>query len=163
MKRCAMLAVLLLFSLSGCCFLNDFEEPAALVAREIGMELPRCTVIQAKDTHGGFLGDGDTLIILHFEGDARERLEKELAESWEALPLPQALYHAIYEHRNLVPIPKDSAEEGFPQITSGYWYFEDRQSESNDLSALHSRNSYNFTLVLYDRDTAKLYYIEVDT
>ncbi len=164
MKRCVALAVLLLFSLSGCCFfLNDFEEPAALVARETGMELPRCAVIQATDTHGGFLGDGDTLIILHFEGEARERLERELADAWEALPLPQSLYEVVYEHRNLVPIPTDSAEEGFPQITGGYWYFDDRQSESNDPAALLSRNSCNFTLALYDCDTARLYYIEVDT
>lgn len=167
MKRCAVLAVLLLFSLSGCCFfLNDFEEPAKLVAQGTGLELPRCAVIQATDTHGGFLGDGNTLIVLRFEGNAKERMEKELADSWEELPLPQALSQAVYACTNLVPVPADSVEEGFPQVTNGYWYFKDRHSESVDpaeSAALHSRNSYNFTLALYDCDTAKLYYIEVDT
>ena len=53
-----------------------------------------------------------------------------------------------------------------PQIQNGYYYFVDRQAESemqHSDAQLMERASLNFSIALYDVDTDTLYYIEVDT
>lgn len=48
-----------------------------------------------------------------------------------------------------------------PEIRSGYYRLIDRQSE-NDTDILE-RDSFNYTLAIYDADTKTLYFCEVDT
>ena len=59
------------------------------------------------------------------------------------------------------------AEEAYmPAIDNGYYMFKDRHSESKDSrddSELFDRNSYNFSIAIYDCDTDKMYYFEFDT
>ena len=61
-----------------------------------------------------------------------------------------------------------SAQEKYniPEIKDGYYYFLDRHQESTDekdSSKINERASYNFTLALYDNETKKIYYYELDT
>ena len=58
------------------------------------------------------------------------------------------------------------SEEQLPQIQNGYYYFVDRQAESemqHSDAQIMERASLNFSIALYDVDTDTLYYIEVDT
>lgn len=165
MKRLLAALLPLLLLLSGCCFfLNDWEEPKTVVERELGLTLEGSRVLQSTDTHGRFLGDGKTLIVLSFEESGAEQIRQQVAARWNAMPLSEPLYQAVYESDGLIPIPGDGEEAQFPRITDGYWYLEDRQGEDpSDGSELFSRASFNFTLAIYDCEDDTLYFIQVDT
>lgn len=52
----------------------------------------------------------------------------------------------------------------FHQIESGYYYLLDRHSESSDnIDAILNRNSYNFTLAIFDEKTNRLHLCVFDT
>ena len=58
-------------------------------SRALGVNLTDGHTVEEEDTHGGFLGDGDTTLILTFTGENRTALEEEIAgaDGWKALPL----------------------------------------------------------------------------
>ena len=131
-----------------------------------GFRTSAFTVIEEKDTHGGFLGDGTYYLIL----DCSERKEQatELIKDWKPLPLTENLQLIMYGgEKNGVGYAYDLAEEAhWPIINNGVYKFVDRHSEAVDKSDdtnLFNRYSYNFTIAVYDFDTDKLYYFEFDT
>lgn len=128
-----------------------------------GFSKKEFTVIDELDTHGGFHGDGTYYLIL----DCSENKEKALKKirDWEELPLSNNLdsvmYGGIsYNRHGLAEKAK------WPEIENGYYFFEDRHSESKDSaddSELFYRNSYNFSIAVYDTDNHIFYYFELDT
>lgn len=57
-------------------------------------------------------------------------------------------------------------EANMPKVEHGFYYFQDRHSKSTDSSSdveIFDRGSYNFSLAVYDSDTDRLYYFELDT
>ncbi|MBP1756976.1 MAG: hypothetical protein H6Q59_3374, partial [Firmicutes bacterium] len=121
------------------------------------------------DTHGGFLGDGCTYIEIQFSGDYTDTIENEFNENgkWRQLPLSKNLYKAVYgdeKYESLVDIDENISQ--IPEMSSGYYYFKDRHSESKDSSDdtyLFSRSSFNFDIILYDIDEHILYIFQLDT
>ena len=131
-----------------------------------GFRTSAFTVIEEKDTHGGFLGDGTYYLIL----DCSERKEQatELIKDWKPLPLTENLQLIMYGgEKNGVSYAYDLAEEAhWPIINNGVYKFVDRHSEAVDKSddaGLFERHSYNFSIAAYDLDTNILYYFEFDT
>ena len=129
----------------------------------LGVNLTDGHTVKEEDTHGGFLGDGDTTLILTFTGENRTDLEGEIAgaDGWKALPLTENLNRVVYEDYfgNLcADVPRD--------LTDGWYYFLDRHSEAEDPaddSGLFGRGSYNFTLAIYDKGSGVLSCYEMDT
>lgn len=125
------------------------------------------TVLMDEDTHGGFHGDGQTLVEILF--DDPEALAARLAENgdWQALPLTENLQTAVYGSATVGSLVWGWGEKDeLPAIENGYYYFYDRHSESKDPKSdreLFSRYSYNFTIALYDADSGHLYYYKLDT
>ena len=127
------------------------------------------TVVDEKDTHGGFHGDGDYYLIL----DCSEKAEqaKELIDGWKPLPLTENLQRimnmtcggvedGVYYSKTLTEIAH------WPIIENGVYKFIDRHSDAIDESDdtdLFNRYSYNFSIAVYDLDTDILYYFEFDT
>ena len=68
-------------------------------SRTLGVNLTDGHAVEEEDTHGGFLGDGDTTLILTFTGENRTALEKEIAgaDGWKALPLTENLERVVCE------------------------------------------------------------------
>ena len=131
-----------------------------------GFKTSAFTVIEEKDTHGGFLGDGTYYLIL----DCSEKREQatELIKDWKPLPLTENLQLIMYGgEKNGVSYAYDLAEEAhWPIINNGVYKFVDRHSEAVDKSDdtnLFNRYSYNFSVAVYDLDTNTLYYFEFDT
>lgn len=120
------------------------------------------SVVEEKDTHGGFHGDGTYSLAL--DCSLNKEVAMQMIKSWNAFPLSENLQTILYgsdAHSSLL-----AEETNIPEITNGYYYFCDRHSESRDASDdtdLFHRYSYNFTLMLYDSDTDRLYYVEFDT
>lgn len=124
------------------------------------------TVMAAEDSHGGFHGDGTAYVIL----DCSENREKaqNLVADWKELPLPENLNLMFYGgERDGIYYDFDLAQQAnMPKIAHGFYYFQDRHRKSSDSSGdaeIFDRGSYNFSLAVYDSDTDKLYYFELDT
>ena len=121
------------------------------------------TVVEENDTHGGFHGDGTYLLVL--DCSKKKELAMELVKGWKEFPLSENLNTVLYgsSTRGALLLKEEGS---IPIIMNGYYYFCDRNSESTDSgddTDLLSRNSYNFTLAIYDSDTNRFYYMEFDT
>lgn len=155
-----ILALCLLLCLIGAISLYGSREKEYFGFREKDF-----TIIQAEDSHGGFHGDGTAYAIL----DCSQNREKarELVAGWKELPLPENLSLTFYGgERDGMYYDFDLADQAnMPKVEHGFYCFQDRHSKSIDSSdaEIFDRGSYNFSLAVYDSDTGRLYYFELDT
>ncbi len=159
MKKIALLIVLcLIVSLSACSSNVSYQEQVNNIC---GLDITGST------SHGVFLGNG----ALTVEFDCTEISESVMQKmkDWEILPLSENLQLIMYGGtRNGVSYDGYNLAEryGIPEISNGCYFFLDRHSEAsnvNDVASLFDRGSFNFSLLLYDFDNAKLYFFEFDT
>ena len=126
-----------------------------------GLDISGSTIVSVEDTHGGFHGDGDLVVIF----DCAEIAESVAAQmtEWKPLPMTASLQNLLYGGG----IQTGIAEQvGIPEVTNGFYFFWDRHSESQDPtdeSKLNDRHSWNFTVLLYDAENVLLYLFELDT
>lgn len=156
--------ILILFM---CIFIVGCTEESSedYIARKTGLNLSSCAIEKNEDTHGGFHGDGEMLVILNCS-NANEELLNQI-NSWNSLPLTENLELIMYGgEKDGVSYGYEFATKiGIPKITNGYYHFINRDSEAlneNDDDILN-KYSFNFTLILYDNDNEKMYYYEIDT
>ena len=160
MKKLFIAAVLLSLSLSmTACGAKDPVSSALNIDASRGSEVSR------YDTHSGN-GDGVSCVILSFgENPILDQL-RDNAE-WKPFPLDetaQALVYGVTDGASRTgPFLTDAktGEPLVPEIQNGYYTLIDRHRET-DTELLH-RNSFNFTMGLYDADTNTLYFCEMDT
>lgn len=171
-KRIPLLLLILL--LCGCAKEAD---PIARVSERLGTDASEFVVSTYYDTHGGFHGDGETVIIMSLTPEQEAQLLKNTQNGFcrYDLPFSQPISIALYGgymdrggtnyyHGSL--FNTESGEPIVPQISNGFYLFYDRHSESTDPSndsRLHYRGSWNFDLAVYDADTRTLYYLVLDT
>lgn len=147
-----LLLIIFLIPLSGCS-INKKND----IGKTINLDMKSCNIIEQKDTHGGFLGDGDYYAKIKCNNFS-------LTSEWNELPLSNNIKeimnmeqcddkgcHNVYDKYNI------------PNISNGYYYFIDRYNMSHDDTDLNSRGSYNFSLAIYDINTNFIYYYELDT
>jgi len=154
-------ALLLALLLTGC-GKNARASQALEIADTLGIR--ESSLLTLEDSHGGFHGDGETFVVFQAPGFRP-------GEDWQEFPLPETLSIALWggmsgdmQWGSL--LTGDSGEPLMPQLENGYYYFHDRHSESTDSrdpSGLLNRNSFNFTLAVYDADSQTVYYFEKDT
>ena len=138
------------------------KELLQTVSDVLGIDVTDASVTAFADTHGGFHGDGETVIQLYLSDSTAANIEKIAAgeAGWHDLPMPDEVQklRCFFED--------DSGQLMLPVVREGLYYFCDRHSQSTDpfdFTAIHSRASYNFTLAVYDREAQLLYYLELDT
>ncbi len=165
MKKLALLiALCLIASLCACSSNLSYQEQ---VNRICGLDITGSTVVSGNDSHGGFLGDG----ALTVEFDCTQISESVVQQmrDWETLPLSENLQLMMYGGtRNGVSYDRYNLAERYsiPEISNGCYFFLDRHSDAvntKDAANLFDRASYNFSLLLYDFDSARLYLFEFDT
>ena len=99
--------------------------PPRQVERGLGLDLPPAVHVSYSESHGGFHGDGATVITLHYTAQTGERVEAILEEAgWRELPATDNL--------RLVMEGGLSDELALPDLDDGLWYFYDRHSQSTD-------------------------------
>lgn len=134
------------------------------IQKEIGLDISSCNILKDEDTHGGFLGDGTYFLIANCSNN-KENILSQISH-WKNFPLTQKLEWVVYGYeKDGVEIAKH-IPESIPRIENGYYYFYDRQDDVKDPfneEKFFDRASYNYTLVLYDKDTNLFYYFELDT
>ncbi len=165
MRRLMCILFLLIISILAACE-GDSEN---ISLKELGIDISEGQLTHYIDTHGSF-GDGNTYIQIKFRGDNANTVEKELKENenWIQLPLTSNLHTAVYgdEYSKSFVLSFDKEIPAMPEISNGYYYFKDRNSESTDSSDdtdLFSRYSFNFDIILYDTDEHILYIFKLDT
>lgn len=140
------------------------------LSKETNLDITRGDVISEADSHGGFHGDGTKIMVLQFMEPLPEE-EMVENEKWYELPLPSELESVVYgktegNHTSGPYIGYQSVGIKIPEITNGYYYFKDRYPEAidpYDYSEVLGRGAFNFTILIYDRDTDLLYICEEDT
>lgn len=156
----AVLFLTLLMSFLAACGGKSGE-----AAKVLGLDVSMGKEISDYETHGGFHGDGITMIAYHFDDDT---ILKEIrnASEWKEFPLDDTVQALVYglsdETTQIGPMLNDN--EGHPivpEIQNGYYLLIDRQNEAE--GDILTRHSFNFTLGLYDTDTNMLYFCELDT
>ena len=144
-----------------------FSSCSTVGSGHFGFKTSAFTVIEEKDTHGGFLGDGTYYLIL----DCSERKEQatELIKDWKPLPLTENLQLIMYggEKNGISYDGYNLSEQAkMPEVENGYYCFYDRHPNAKDPhndSDLLKRASFNFSLAVYDTDSDIMYYFEYDT
>lgn len=164
-----VLALILLFSMTGC---NAEKTNSVLseISKTLGVDVSAGDLISESDSHGGFHGDGSTLVEIQFADTSfSDRIEDN--EEWNKMPLPDNLTALVYgihtENSSIGPmIHSDDNMPVIPEIENGYYFFQDRHAQSTDPkddSGVLGRASYNFTIAIFDIDQQTLYYMELDT
>lgn len=155
-----IMGVFVILMLSAC---QKSSSPQKEISHALGIDISNGAVEAYNDSHGGFHGDGTSYASIRFPDDS---IAKELSESsaWKTLPLSKNLSVLIYGAG--AGLTNKDGENSFPVIQNGYYYFIDRHDQSTDIyddTNLLDRNSFNFTIAIYDTDTDTLYYAEFDT
>lgn len=132
------------------CSVNDADIALITgIAGELGIAIRGGVVLEASDTHGGFHGDGLTVVKLRGSITSME------GEFWHELPLTEQAgkipsYLALTD-----PLPEQ-----------GRWFFQDRHLQSADRTSpaqTFTRASCNFTFAVWDAETGILSYYKIDT
>ena len=165
---CLIMIVIAAMGLSGC---QSKQEDSTIkdISRVLGIDVSSGQVISALDDHGGFHGDGTTVVEIQFsDTSCQEQVEE--SEIWCEFPLTDNLTALVYGLRSdevsIGPILSRDDNPVIPEVANGYYCFVDRHSESTDPqddSGVLNRYSFNFTIAIYDTDTNTLYYMELDT
>lgn len=121
------------------------------VSRNLQISVTRGGVLRSWETHGGFHGDGETYTELY------GRIIIPDSEFWHILPAPEEFWHLAANCRD------DNDQPVIPEITEGFWYFQNRHPNNNDPTAIKNYGSWNYTLAVYDSVNQILYYYELDT
>jgi len=144
--------------------------PIDQISEDLGVSVESGTVLGNWDTHGGWLGDGDSFVKISFSAEQGERLIGQIQDStyWKPFPLTDNLTAALYGNspHGFLIFKNDEGDPLLPPIRNGYYFFEDRFSESTDPaddSDLYKRGAFNFTLAVYNLDAHVLYYLRFDT
>ena len=144
----------------------------ARISKTLDLALAQGNLIENVDTHSGSHGDGDSLQTWTFADDSLSK-QIQADSAWKPFPLTKnleaLLYGVTYDEGLSVTVvgPYVSfSEEQLPRVEHGYYYFVDRQAESeqqNSDEQILERVSYNFSIAIYDTDTDTLYYVEADS
>ncbi len=161
-----IIILLMIFIMSVSCYSSGSVNTQ--ISKSLKIEIPAALIIEYEDSHGGFHGDGSTYAKIKLDGKGTEKAILEIKKSWKSLPLSENLSLIMYGgmRDNIEYIYNFADKFKIPHIENGYWLFIDRHSKSinnYDDTDLFNRNSFNFTLALYDADEKILYYIEFDT
>lgn len=136
------------------------------IKKEINLDISSCNILLDKDTHGGFLGDGERIVKADCSDSYKDILSQ--ITNWNELPLSRNLKLIMYGgYKGDMYYGYELAEKnGIPKIENGYYLFIDRHDSVTDEHSdkdLFSRYSFNFTIAFYDLDTNYFYYYEFDT
>ncbi len=141
-----------------------------------GVSVPTDGFLYGMDTHGGFLGDGQTYWAFAVPEESRSALEADLAAhgDWHVGSVPQAEYVRLHESC-FYEVP---ALFPHPEIVFDRWYYADdfaRQYKDADIPRKNSEcfpavmqetgagRTLNWSVGFYDEDTGLFLWYEFDS
>lgn len=126
----------------------------------IGVKIPLFTKFEEKDTHGGFHGDGESLVKVYFSNKQSDDFINKINENknWKEMPININLNRSI--------IYKNVEGNTIPNVKNGYWLFIDRHSNTvnkYEYNESLTQASFNYSIAIFDIDTNILYIYSLDT
>ena len=121
-------------------------------AKTLQVEIPKRDADFSEDTHGGFLGEGNTVKIYELTDKEIEKLNKDTKTNDHWKPINDELYS----------IPWMNYNEKIPQIENGWYCFYNKQTKTFELPD-GDTYSYNYIVCLYSEEEEKLWIYSVDT
>ena len=124
-----------------------FPNTEVIAVREnLDMNIKPYYVEFHEDTHGGFHGDGEEIIIFRPNQKQIEKIEEE----WKKTPVDCGIAPLIFPENeyNGLELTK------YIPKTEGFWFYKNRNE-------FHSGYAYNFSFAFFDGE--KVYYYELDT
>lgn len=112
---------------------------------EIEMDIKPSQIEFHEDTHGGFLGDGEEIIIFTPNPEQTEKIKAE----WKKTPVDSVIASLIFPEMGYNGLELSK----YVPNAEGFWFYKNRNE-----SAVHS---HNFSFALFDGE--KVYYYELDT
>ena len=166
MKRIILLiSILFIFLLFGC----STQTHQDTISRWLGIDVSTGSEVSTYDNHGGFHGDGTTLITLSFSDDKALRQIEESNE-WKKFPLDDTAIRisiGVSDGTNFIGpyLTDNTGKTIIPEIENGYYFLIDKQENQDEIVSKNILNRYslNFVLGIYDTDTDILYFCEFDT
>lgn len=165
MERKKRIGIILIFCGVALLFVSRYmlnNNKLTNISKNLGIDATNCKIVEDKNTHGGFLGDGEYFAKL----TCNEQEETGIKINWIELPLSEELVKAMEIKQCGDNGCKDSFERFDIPKENGYYTFTDRHSYSTnhkDDSEINNRSSYNFSIGIYSNDSKNLYYYELDT
>ncbi|MBQ9024165.1 MAG: hypothetical protein IJ105_02970 [Bacilli bacterium] len=161
MKKMLVVTIALL-SMTGCTKTSIVD----YINEKTDIDISDCNIIIDKNTQDWFHGDGEHFVKANCS-NASEKLLKQV-KSWNELPFSENIGLIMYGGtKDGINYGYELANKiGIPKIENGYYLFIDRHDESkgiHDDSELLDRGSFNFSLVIYDKDSNIFYYYTFDT
>ncbi len=134
------------------------------VSEALGLDVSGGKEVSDYDTHSGN-GDGTSCIAIRFD-DAAVLEEIKKNAQWKSFPLDETVQALVYgvsdEISSIGPFLNDGAGNPLvPEIQNGCYLLIDRHADQG--TDILERNSFNFSLGLYDADTNTLYFCRLDT
>ena len=163
-KIIVLLTCIFAILLVGCSDVNSVD----YVSSQIKVDILSGEIMEINDSHGGFHGDGLSIIKIKIED---KEFEQKLIDSdvWDIKlsKLIEAFLYG-YEENNCSYGPFIADENDnplIPKVQNAYYFIKDRQENGYDLQELDllDNPSINVTIAVYDMDTSILYYCEEDT
>lgn len=128
------------------CFFLFPTEAAPSVTAEFGIDIEKSQIEFHEDTHGGFHGDGEEIIIFRPTAEQIEKIQSE----WKKTPVDSEIAPFLFceEEYNGIDLRE------YILNTDGWWFYKNRSSDTLGYS-------HNFTFAFFDGE--KVYYYELDT
>ena len=136
--------------------LYDYNFYSSLIETHI----PMFAKMEEKDTHGGFHGDGETLVKIYFSDKQAEKFISKIDNNthWNKLPINDILQTCITN--------KSIEDMSIPFVENGYWFFIDRHSKATNkynYNDMFNRASSNYSIAIFDMESNVLYIYSLDT
>lgn len=144
---------------------NDEEIFLEKLNNKTNIDFTKCTLVNIKDTHGGFSKSGTTQKIYNCY---QEKIKDKSLKKMLSLPLSKNIKDDMSKLRYSYDGDLYSFEKIIKDITNGYYFFIDNYSNNNDVEDIYTdkylptRTKINYTLGIYDTDTKYFYFFEID-
>lgn len=121
--------------------------------------VPQRDADYTNDTHGGFHGDGDTILEFVLTEEERKIMEEDIVKNsaWKKItPANAGVIYGGEEYGISI------ASENIPYTESGYYSIYNKQTDTNGIPG-GEEYSYNYILSVYIPENNMLYIYELDT
>ena len=145
---------------------SDQEKAVLRVEELTKMKINDVKVVKCDDTRDGWFGDGVRTVIIDFKNNEfKDNISKN--KRMKKLPFPPNLQKFFYKNNNgqLNVSVDDNGKELIPKVKNGYYLFVNRKNNEDNMDDSKFLNDYShdFSIVLFDSDTNRLYFVEYDS
>ena len=137
------------------------------IFNQVGVDVSNAKLIYKYNNYSGFSGDVISCYIYEYSKNNSIENDIKKIDTWKELPLSENCEKLVYGSKYIKPHISNQNQESFlEKVENGYYCFIDRHIDSKnklDDTQIFERDSLNLTIAIYDIDTNKFYFLEMNT